>query len=100
MNEIEGLEKKLGNLRSHRKNLELLSSPHLLSLREEKHQKWLDAGYSQDIVDMALTFADEWVVSLAKTYLPGRPDMQREMVEMNYSKALDSGGRWIKKMIK
>ena len=100
MSEIEDLEKKLGDLKVHRRNLELLSGPRLISLREKKRQKWLDAGYNPGLIGMALAFADEWVVSLAKTYLPGRLDMQREMVEMNYSKALDSADRWIKKMSK
>jgi len=92
MGEIEDLEKKLAEL----KRKQLIPA----HLREAKKGEWLSQGYDPKLVDMALTFADEWVLSLAKTYLPGKADMQKTMIELNYPRALDAAEKWLTGMIK
>ena len=72
----------------------------LESLRESKRREWLARGYSPALVDKALDLADEWPAALAESFLPGMPEAQRKMVELNYPKALATAERWIVEMAK
>ena len=72
----------------------------LESLRESKRREWLAKGYSPALVDKALDLADEWPTALAESFLPGMPEAQRKMVELNYPKALATAERWIVEMAK
>lgn len=72
----------------------------LESLRESKRRDWLSRGYSPALVDKALELADEWPAALAESFLPGMPEAQKKMVELNYPKALAVAERWIVEMAK
>jgi len=71
----------------------------LESKREEKKREWLAKGYSPALVEKALLLADEWIASLAETFAPGMPDVQRAIIKAKYDKALEVGERWIKAMM-
>jgi hypothetical protein len=71
----------------------------LESKRETKKREWLTKGYSPFLVEKGLLLADEWVASLAETWAPGMPEIQKVIVEKNYDRALDVADRWLKAMM-
>lgn len=87
-----------GSPRSSRQVTRLDVDTRLESLRESKRREWLAKGYSPALVEKGLSLADEWPVALAESFLPGMPEAQRKLVELNYPKALATAERWVEEM--
>lgn len=71
----------------------------LESKREAKKREWLAGGYSPFLVEKGLLLADEWVASLAETWAPEMPEIQKVIVAKNYDRALNVADRWLKAMM-
>lgn len=64
-------------------------------MKEEKRREWETRGYPPGLIEKALKLSDEWVLSMAQAFLPGKPELQKELIKLSYAKALDVASRWI-----
>lgn len=66
------------------------------ALKAQKASQWKAKGYSEGMINMAFSLADEWAWSMSTTFAP--PAAQEEAFKMNYPKGLEVADRWISKM--
>jgi hypothetical protein len=65
-------------------------------MKDEKAREWREAGYSEHLISMALSLADEWAVSMASAFAP--PELKDAVIRHSYPKALEVADRWIRAM--
>jgi len=66
------------------------------AMKARKVEEWKARGYSQGMIDMALSLADDWALSMSTTFAP--PEVRDAAMRMNYPKGLEVADRWISKM--
>jgi len=62
-------------------------------LKEEKKAEWRQRGYSENLISMAVSLADDWAFSMASAFAP--PELKESVLRHIYPKALDVADRWI-----
>jgi len=65
-------------------------------LKEEKKAEWRRRGYSENLISMAVSLADDWSSSMASAFAP--PELKESVLRHIYPKALDVADRWIIKI--
>jgi len=65
-------------------------------LKEEKKAEWRRRGYSETLISMAVSLADDWASSMASAFAP--PELKESVLRHIYPKALDVADRWITKI--
>jgi len=65
-------------------------------LKEEKKAEWRRRGYSENLISMAVSLADDWAFSMAGAFAP--PELKESVLRHIYPKALDVADRWITKI--
>lgn len=100
------IRKKLRELLQNRPHL--LKSPQLLeyyhidseieSMKEAKRREWQAKGYPESLIEKGFRLADDWVISMARAFLPKKPELQKELIRASYEKALAVADRWLKAM--
>jgi len=65
-------------------------------LKEEKKVEWRRRGYSENLISMAVSLADDWASSMASAFAP--PELKESVLRHIYPKALDVADRWITKI--
>lgn len=69
-------------------------------LRREAVEKWRRKGYDEELIRMAIRFADRWLINSAKFYVGLRPDILKQVVRERYRYALHVAESWLTEMSK
>lgn len=68
----------------------------LVDMRESARNQLISIGYSENIVDKALNWYDEWLMGMARRLAPDDTNLQRQVVQAAYAEVAPRAERWIR----
>lgn len=67
----------------------------IVPLKNQAREVLLAKGYAPQQVDMALHWAEEWLMGMARRLAPGNTDLQKSVVVSGYSEIAYRAERWL-----
>lgn len=68
----------------------------LEAMKTAKREEWHRKGYSEGLINMGISLADDWSLSLSEALAP--PELRDAVVRHVYPKGLEVASRWLEKM--
>lgn len=67
----------------------------LVDIKNQARQVLIGKGYPPQQVDMALKWAEEWLMGMARRMAPGNMELQRTVVQSAYAEIASRAEKWL-----
>ena len=77
-----------------------MTNDYVIRLKKLAINKWRRLGYSDELIEMAIRMADEWIYRLALYYSGGDEKIMNAIIRARYGDALRHAEKWLEEISK